>query len=203
VGSRIILQLILTWSVCVAPAAAATLDDGARPGTRVLLVNEAGVPATMVSSVQAEVTRLYALIDVDVEWVTRVPGPAARVQVVSVVAWEPEARDLATTVLGFAPKRPGTRGTLSYVFFARVERTAQRFKVRVDNVLAVAIAHELAHMVLTGTAHVPSGLMQETWDDIRLQQASAGLLLFSADSAASIRRSVAEMNGPATVTAGR
>jgi hypothetical protein len=76
---------------------------------------------------------------------------------------------------------------MAYVFVSRIERTAQKFKARLDNILAIAIAHELGHMLLPDGSHARSGLMRPNWDSIDFGSASAGLLVFSRETAALIR----------------
>jgi hypothetical protein len=157
------LSLLLTIAAIDATAA---VSGGVRPRILALLNNEARADQKLVDAAKAEVARLYALIDVDISWITEVPGPDARLQVICLVAWEPDERSLANSVLGYTPVAPGHRGVLAYVFLRRVERSAQKFKARVDNVLAVAIAHELGHMLLPASSHAKSGMMRARWDNV-------------------------------------
>jgi hypothetical protein len=53
---------------------------------------------------------------------------------------------------------------------------------------AVAIAHEIGHMLLPDGKHAKSGLMAAPWDPSHFRSASAGLLLLSEASAELIRR---------------
>jgi hypothetical protein len=73
-------------------------------------------------------------------------------------------------------------------YVSRVERTCAKLKVSIYNVLAVAIAHELAHMLLPTGWHAKQGLMQPFWDAAHFRSASAGLLLFSVETGTQIRR---------------
>jgi hypothetical protein len=96
------------------------------------------------------------------------------------------------SVLGYTQIAPGKRGVRGYVFWRRVERASLAFTARLDHVLAVAIAHELGHMLLPNGKHAKSGLMGAPWDSGHFRAASAGLLGFSSDSAALIQREVAK-----------
>jgi hypothetical protein len=69
-----------------------------------------------------------------------------------------------------------------------VERASQAFTASLDKVLAVAIAHELGHMLLPSGKHSKFGLMRAPWDANHFRSASAGLLTFSDDSARRIRQ---------------
>ena len=79
----------------------------AGPGVLVLLQNDAGVPTDVALKAQAEVVRLYALIGVEVAWVTEVPQPGRRVRVVCLVTWEPSEATIPATVLGLTYYRSG------------------------------------------------------------------------------------------------
>ncbi len=181
------LQVALLFTIGVTHTTA-TASERVRPTVWALLHNQAKADPTLVDKAQAEVARLYALIGVDVIWLAKVPGPDTRLHVVCLVTWEPSESTLPASVLGYTPTKPGHRGNLAYVFLRRVERSSQKFTARVDHVLAAAIAHELGHMRLPDGSHAKTGLMQSPWDSTHFRSASAGLLLFSEESAALIRR---------------
>jgi hypothetical protein len=181
------------------------IPDGAAqsvgPAVNVLLLNDARVPSDVAGRAQAEVTRLYRLIGVEVTWVTRMPPPAGgRARVVSLVTWEPAETEVPPSVLGFTYRSREKRGYLGYVFWRRVERASQKYKASLYHLLAVAIAHELGHMLLPDGAHSRQGLMTEPWDHTHLGSASAGLLHFSAGTGRLIRRS---LNDQGAIAAGR
>ena len=152
-----------------------------------MLQNDANAPAYLVDRATIEAARLFSLIDIDVVWVTEVPA-AARLRVVSLTTWEPDDRKVETSVLGYTQVAEGKRGIRAYVFWRRVERASQKFTASLDKVLAIAIAHELGHMLLPNGKHAKTGLMQAPWDANHFRAASAGLLAFSTDSTILIRR---------------
>jgi hypothetical protein len=158
-----------------------------RPTLFVMLQNEANVESDLAAKAQSEVARLFDLINVNLMWVTEVPAAGIRLRVVSVTTWEPPDR-IPASVLGYTQVAPGKRGTRAYVFWSRVERASSSFTASLDKVLAVAIAHEIGHMLLPDGKHAKSGLMSAPWDPSHFRSASAGLLLFSEASAELIRR---------------
>jgi hypothetical protein len=178
-----------------------------RPAVPVLLQNDAGAPADVVSDAKREASRLFALIGVDITWVDQVPSPLGRLRVVSVTPWEPDDRKTATSVLGYTQTAPGQRGIRAYVFWRRVERASHAFTASLDKVLAVAIAHEIGHMLLPNGKHAKFGLMRAPWDANHFRSASAGLLTFSNDSATRIRQYAeaehAAMSASSATTAAR
>jgi hypothetical protein len=162
--------------------------EGERPAIAVMLQNEAMVPADVLTDARIEVTRLFGLIGIGIEWLEAVPPLYQRFRVVSLTTWEPSAKRIGSSVLGYTQTAPGKRGVRAYVFWRRVERASQTFTASLDKVLAVAIAHEIGHMFLPNGKHAKTGLMRAPWDSNHFRSASAGLLTFSDDSAIRIRR---------------
>ena len=162
-----------------------------RPTVVVMLQNDARAPSDLVDRANREVTRLFSLIDIDIVWVTDVPADA-RLRVVSLTTWEPSEQKVQPSVLGYTHGSAGKRGIRGYVFWRRVERASLQFTASLDKVLAIAIAHELGHMLLPDGEHAKAGLMQAPWDASHFRSASAGLLAFSPDSAALIQREMAK-----------
>jgi hypothetical protein len=162
--------------------------DQAPPQVLAMIHNPANVPLGIVERARDEVVRLFRLIGVEIVWVSHVPPPGTRVRIVSVVTWEPREDRVPASALGYTLTGPGTRGTLAYVFWPRVGRASEKFTARLDYVLAVAIAHEIGHMLLPDDSHAKHGLMEPNWDSGHLRLASAGLLHFSQETAALIRQ---------------
>jgi hypothetical protein len=133
-------------------------------------------------------------------WVKEVLAAGTRLRVVSVTTYEPPDK-IPASVLGYTQVAPGKRGTRAYVFWSRVERASLSFTASLDKVLAVAIAHELGHMLLPDGKHAKSGLMAAPWDPSHFRSASAGLLLFSEASAELIRRELERAETLTTSTA--
>jgi hypothetical protein len=165
----------------------------------VMLQNDAGVPAHDVARAQAEVVRLYRLIDVDVDWVSRVPQNCDRLLVVSLVPWEPAEKTLSASVLGLTYVTPeGSRNRVD-VFVQRVERAGRDFTTSISTLLAVVMAHELGHTLMPNGSHSKTGLMTASLDASHFRLASVGLLHFSPESAAVIRRELIEEIGIAAM----
>jgi hypothetical protein len=193
---RLIRLRVVLLFAAVVTSTTATASERVRPTVFAMLSNQAKADTALLVSAEAEVTRLYARIDVDLIWLTKVPGPDTRLHIISLVPWEPKEDRISRSVLGYTPASPGRRGILGYVFLRRVEQASQRFKARIDNVLAVSIAHELGHMRLPDGSHAKTGIMQAPWDSSHFRSASAGLLFFSDDTAALIRRGLADQPVP-------
>jgi hypothetical protein len=153
-----------------------------------MVQNDAAVPAGVLARAQEEVARLFAIAGVGLVWVTDVPQNGARVRFVCLTTWEPSAKRIPETALGYTQAGVRSRGIRAYVFWHRVERASQEFTASLDRVLAIAIAHELGHMLLPSDAHANGGLMEARWNSEHFRSASAGLLHFSPESGVLIRR---------------
>lgn len=68
---------------------AASRAEPGRATVPVMLQNLAGVPSHIVQPAQAEVSRLNALIGVEVVWVTEVPDRAGHMRVVCLTTMGP------------------------------------------------------------------------------------------------------------------
>ena len=189
---------VLSIAALVCAAGSGTEAISGTVGMRVIVQNDGVAPAELLARSQIEVAELFRSIDVAVTWVNEPVDEARGVRVVKITNWEPPDRAVGKAALGVT--YTGQHGTKrAYVIWPRVQRLAQRASVRLDSLLAVAIAHEMGHMVLPNGSHAKRGVMRETWDANDLRSASAGLLRFSRESAVMIAYGLR----PAVAVAGR
>jgi len=180
-------------TACLVLAAWARLvAQPACPSVMVMLQNEAGLRADLVARAAAEVVRLYSLIGVDIEWVTSVPENSGRLRSVCLVTRDSGEDSVSSHVLGVTYTRPGEPGRRAHVFVQRAQRASLQFSVPICDVLAVVIAHELGHMLMPDGSHSKSGVMSAELGADHFRLAAAGLLHFSPETAAVIRRGVSE-----------
>jgi hypothetical protein len=160
--------------------------------------NLAGAPPQVVSDGAREVARVYAAIDVPIDWVE--VGAAGRdPAVVRVIVVREETGDLrraSETVMGATIWTPA--GTpIVYVFYRRVEAVANKYTSAVSMVFACTLAHEVGHVLMPDHAHSSQGLMRATWGRDELQRAEQGRLQFMPDDVARIRsrlEAISKMN---------
>jgi hypothetical protein len=154
----------------------------------VQLLNPSGAPTAIVRQAQEEVTRVYANIDVPVEW-TDAQITAERSDIIRLVLLPYETGNLRhreKEVMG-AAMRTEAGNAIAYVYYRRVQAQANRYQVSIGSVLACAIAHELGHLLLPGTPHASTGLMRACWSRDEFNQADQGQLRFLPDDVARIR----------------
>ena len=171
----------------------------ASPRVVVMLQNDAGVHAHVVATAQAEVTRLYRLIGVEIDWVSRAPQNCERLRVVSLALWAPAETKQSASVLGLTYVTPERSRNRVDVFVERVERASRRFSTPVPVLLAVVMAHELGHTLTPTGSHSRTGLMAATLDENQFRLAAVGQLHFSPESATVIRWWLTEELGAAAM----
>ena len=155
--------------------------------------NVVDAPRADLERAQQEVTRLYRKIGVDIAWTSSDAPHAAALRAIRVVLVPDEGGDLRhrqTPVMGAAVVTDqGTQ--IAYVYYRQIESQARQYDVSVTMILASAIAHEVAHLLLPGAQHSPAGLMRACWTRDDFYRAEQGQLLFSTEQASLIRARVA------------
>ena len=151
--------------------------------------NIVGVPSGTLARAQQEVTRLYRGIGVDVAWTSSTAPRAAAERTIRVVLVPAEGGDLRhreKPVMGAAVVTDqGTQ--IAYVYYRQIESQARQYDVSITMILASAISHEVAHLLLPDTRHSPEGLMRACWTRDDFYRAEQGQLLFSTEQASLIR----------------
>jgi hypothetical protein len=143
------------------------------------MTNEARVPAHVLEESQNAVTRIFARAGLTVRWTDT--GPRFTVQIVPQVLGYGRA---GSTVMGVALRRANS--AKAQIFFKQVQDFARLHRIDTASVLACVIAHEIGHLLLPGTAHSPTGLMQAQWDRALVHNAATGSLTFTDAQAARI-----------------
>jgi hypothetical protein len=100
--------------------------------------------------------------------------------------WAPDA-------LGTAVVAPNGGGSIAYVLYDRLKDTAVASGWPVKALLALVIAHELAHLLLPPGSHSSGGLMRGGWDVAELRRIRLNSLAFTPDHVAGIRARVTQM----------
>ncbi len=186
VGGALVLTALVASSVSAAGSSGPAAAD---QQVNVLIVNQVALDQTMVRDAQREVGRIFAQIGVDIVWREDVPGEG-RLLVVCLTHEPPFAASVSRDALGAAASSPGVRGDRAYVFYPRVVQAVRQYPADLRTVLAMAMAHELGHMLRPTGDHDRDGLMRQTWTPREFALAAKGQLYFSNDAAAQIRETL-------------
>jgi len=151
--------------------------------------NLAGAPPPVVLDAAREVARVYAEIDVQVDWIDAQEHDPTVVHVILISDETGDLRRARHTVMGATVWT--TAGTpVVYVFYRRVQAISAKYSAAISLVFACTLAHELGHVLMPDRAHSSQGLMRATWSREELQRADQGQLHFTPDEVARIRGSV-------------
>jgi hypothetical protein len=109
---------------------------------------------------------------------------------------------LSNNVMGLVP---GTDAQVAFVFDSKVEDLFQKMlsayktghidrRVSESQILGIAIAHELGHLLLGLQGHSANGIMRGEWDLTDLRNAAFGMLLFTPEQAEVLRANARSRN---------
>lgn len=156
----------------------------------------ASVPDDVLTTAQAEVTRIYREAGVEILWLTTesllAESNAFRQAALTVaILTLNQAKQIGAGVedgrVGFAAREESGGGQFVYVIYDRVERLTGGNGVRRASMLAIAVAHEIGHLLLPSKGHSHIGLMRAEWTRADLQLAQRELASFTARQGALLR----------------
>jgi hypothetical protein len=167
------------------------------PAIAVLAYNYAGVPADVLATAREKVSAVFEKAGVGIVWAEPLSAAAAdgatpaecrrpfSIQVMiraRQAKWEPGRK----RIMGVALAASDERAVLS-LFYDAVVDVARRYLSRRDDILAVALAHEIGHVLLPPPSHTSTGVMQAGWEGDDIRHAIIGSLAFTEAQAHAIR----------------
>jgi hypothetical protein len=177
-----------------------TLATSPEPPAILLRIRDtAHVPDDVLANAQADVTRIYREAGLEVLWPTaellsaesnETRQAALTVAIVSMEQAERIDSAAANGRVGFAARTPHGDGRFVYVIYDRVERLTGGNGVRRASMLAIAIAHEIGHLLLPHESHSLIGLMRAGWTRADLQLAQRELSFFTPRQAEVLRNRI-------------
>jgi hypothetical protein len=188
--SRIQHVGVFTAVACAAVGQAAAEQDVSPPAVYLYLgAGQAGFPSEVLDEAKAQVTRIYRQAGINTVWISDrqhdaamaqpVPGPLLDVLIRSSDAG---LRNRSDSLVGLAPGAGSGRSTTAFVLSDGVRRAARKYQIHhvsPAHVLAMAIAHEVGHLLLPA-GHSNAGVMRADWDVQDFVLAVRGMLLFNA-----------------------
>lgn len=201
--------LLLGPLVVFPPLAAEGLESG--PGITIRLVNSAKIPQAKLVQGEKQAAYILGEAGVAITWYDCSAGsPGWRSALCAsglgatdfwlhVATWKPEAA--SREMIGFTAlhRVPGT-DDVAGVYYPAIRNMAEKFGLDEWEILAVALAHEIGHLL--GVGHTPTGVMCPGLDPGRILEASAGRLLFSAPQASQIRIEIARRKAASSLPSG-
>jgi hypothetical protein len=157
---------------------------------QLLIVNDANVPADVLSAAKHEAVDIFARAGIAIVWHDEAPdAPAAYRFAVKIVPNALSHLNAKPHVMGAALRDThGAIGTIVYAFFGRIHDFARVKRVSGGTMLAHVIAHEVGHLLLPKGSHSERGLMRGTWDRAQVENAVRGELTFTPEEIRTIAK---------------
>jgi hypothetical protein len=172
------------WILAVCVMTVVSIADAAEIGDPLIIdlqmKSEARVPAGVLEESRDRVARIFAGAGIVVRWTDSAPRFTITIL--------PQVLGYATAtspVMGVAQRTPA--GSSVRVFFKQVQDFARTYHVDLSTLVAYVIAHEVGHLLLPGTPHSATGLMQAEWHRAVVRDAARGSLTFTEPQVARIR----------------
>jgi hypothetical protein len=199
-----IAVLVISAGIVVVDGVVARAESRDVPAVRVRVYDYAGIVPETLTEAQSVAATFYTAIDVAIDWAPTM-GPRARKRsdvengrlqdftiivlsrsMVARRAWPPGA-------IGSAAVAPEGGGRIAYVLYDRLKDAAAAAGWQDKELLAVVMAHELAHLLLPPGSHSSDGLMRKGWDVAELRHLHASSLAFTPNQTALIRARLGEV----------
>lgn len=196
------LLISLALLLCL-PGAAPAAAEPELPSATVRLVNASRAPDRIIERAAGAAARVFRRAGIQIDWVRcaaearQLPAgdpclESAGTFYVGVIDKAPDF--LSGTGLGFAFVDSGFSNHAA-VYYPRIEALARSWPLSASlyETLALALAHELGHLLLGTGAHSPTGLMRATCGPGELHAFAQRRLTFSAGEAAALRARLARL----------
>jgi hypothetical protein len=176
-------------------------QDTERKGVVVLVYNYAAVSAYTLSRARERVNRLYRETGVEIEWLDPVttskywsnstlnPSQTFTVQMMIRSRRAYQGSSTPESVMGTALQGDENGGTFS-LFYDQVVQVAGKYNQPLADILGLAIAHEMGHLLLPVPGHSNTGIMRAEWGSDDIRRGLVGSLVFTSAQAALIRMKV-------------
>jgi len=170
------------------------------PGINVLVFNYAQVPGQTLDRAEREVARILHDVGIEVTWRNCNPALTDIHQDVNCTQ-QVSPTDLILRILPDIAVTPGVAddrtmglafGNIASVSFRWVREEVAVVGVMPSEILGVAAAHEIGHLLLGSESHSHSGIMRARWSREDFERAPMGTFTFTPQQAQVMRAEVAK-----------
>jgi hypothetical protein len=171
----------------VSGPAAASAGQVQRSSLNIVISNQAEIPADEIRAASRVVDDVFARAGVRISW--DAASHDARSFAVHLLlrkrnpSWSPKA----PSVMGVALASDDQRG-VTMVYYEAIAAAARKYNHSARELLAIAFAHEIGHLLLPYPAHSTDGVMRADWEGHDIRHAMHGELHFTPAQAELIRR---------------
>lgn len=208
-------QLVSAVAFCLSPDSrylrAETAPEPERPQIEVHIYNDIGVPDGDVSGAKQVASRVFRQAGIDLGWsdctVKRSssgrasspcesPGPAG-ILVYFVGPLEEHFKWVDQNALGYSIIPEAKPGTMAYISYPRIKNLSDSTSAGVPDLLGLAVAHEIGHLLFGSHSHANQGIMRAPWRLHDLQGKAWNEFEFTGDQASRLRVAVQTRLQPA------
>jgi hypothetical protein len=201
ISITLLATIVVSGNATIVGASSPYLPDcsgQSEPVAIVLRVRDtAQVPDHVLTPAQADVTRIYSEAGVEVVWPTAeslsAESNAVRQAALTVAIVTMDQADHIRSGaswdgrVGFAARTGDGEGRLVYVIYDRVELLTGGNGLPRARMLAIAMAHEIGHLLLPDKGHSTTGLMRAYWTHADLRIARHELMFFTPSQSKQLR----------------
>jgi hypothetical protein len=165
----------------------------------VMVLDQAEVPDRILGAAQERAGVILGKAGIELKWTDcrRPPIPSICTKVAEpdrlflTIVTEDDRRVFADDVLGRSVPGGGSgRGVYARVFYGHIQARANQEGVDPAQLLGLAVAHELGHLLLGPDAHSAEGIMRANWSRHDMETGARGQLRFTDRQAPLIRADV-------------
>jgi hypothetical protein len=156
---------------------------------RIVIHNQADLPAGQLESVRDRVAGSLREAGVQVVWHQGPPPlqpPASFVVNVLLRKHDPNWVPNRRPIMGMALASDQYSGT-TMIYYQAIAGVARKYNHSVIDLLAIAITHEIGHLLLPHPAHAAEGIMRADWEGDDIRHAVNEPLQFTAAQAELVR----------------
>jgi hypothetical protein len=168
-----------------------TKEVGAPLKFTMRVYNYAHLPSWTLERTRKETTQIFGEVGIDPVWVD-CPTSDKEIQQFQRCLDRLGPADVVVKIIPrFQSKNEGFRDTLFgfaagfqiTVVFSRVEEVAKDAEASRPQILAVAIAHEIGHILLGPNSHSPTGIMRSQWTEEEFRNSARQAFRFTPEQA--------------------
>jgi hypothetical protein len=180
------ISIPVVLSVCQAAAMAAELRQST-PHVGVLVRNFSDAPVEMIQSAEAACRKIFDHAGIRITWLNTLDQ----------VTWRGPDLVLDAAILSQPPTSPvGTFGTAIrarqtlLLYYDRIIRFSKLVDMPANLMLALALVHEIGHLLLDSDEHSPTGIMRAEWGQSDLNAIRQSQLGFTTGQARGMKVNV-------------
>lgn len=178
------------------------------PTLKIHLYNDAGVSAKIVLQAKDRASEIFRQAGVITKWYDCSPKTAS---VPGCDSLEPDTisirirRDtgqIGEGIFGAAFLGNDGHGQYADIFFDRIRRLSEDWKVSLPALFGYIVVHEIGHLLLGPNAHTWLGIMKASWTHEQLEKIGRGELWFSDKESKAMRERLVAVSSAGSLESG-